>query len=76
MCFHWDYMKFVQMMRETTSSGRHFIHAPAIEIYSGVIIARQLCCEQLLFSAASVRASVHLSAENLENYLSKIDVTW
>jgi len=42
------------------------------------LLARQLCCEQVLFLAASVCVSLFLwlSAQNLENCWPKIDVTW
>jgi len=38
----------------------------------------RVCCEQVLLLAASVRSYVRLSVsvQNLENYLSEIDVSW
>jgi len=38
--------------------------------------ASYICCEQVLFLPASVCKSVCLSAKNIENYWSEIDVTW
>jgi len=66
-------LAFVTSLRSVSS-----LSDLVLRIVVGILMlpASQLCCEQvgLLFMVVSV--CVRLSAQNLENYCSEIDVTW